>query len=137
MKNKKLSWKTAKRVLRYIGRYKILLAFSLLLAATSVAMTLYVPILIGDTVDIFATPSQGMVRQIAPILIKIAILVIATALLIFTSPKCNEFFVYLYGWQYALIFIGMILLTVKTTHNQIKRLFGESVKKSLKGGNAE
>ena len=28
----------------------------------------------------------------------------------------------------------VLLLTAKTTHSQIKRLFGESVKKSLKGG---
>ncbi len=59
------------------------------------------------------------------------------AVLIFTSPAMNEFFVYLYAWQYAVIALGMILLTVMITRKQVRRLFGESVKKSLKGDNAQ
>ena len=59
------------------------------------------------------------------------------AVLIFTSPVMNEFFVYLYAWQYAAIILGMILLTVKITQTQVRRLFGESVKKSLKGDNEQ
>ena len=70
-------------------------------------------------------------------LIPAFLLVVLTAFLIFTTPKFNEFFVYLYAWQYALIFIGMVALTVRITYKQIRRLFGESVKKSLKGGAAE
>ena len=79
----------------------------------------------------------GMYVRMMISLIPAFILVSLTALLIFTSPKFNGYFVYLYAWQYALIFIGMIALTVRTTYKQIKKLFGESVKKSLKGGNAE
>ena len=70
-------------------------------------------------------------------LIPAFIMVIATAILIFTTPTFNEQFVYLYAWQYALIFIGMLILTVRITHKQIGKLFGESVKKSLRGGAAE
>ena len=70
-------------------------------------------------------------------LIPAFVLVVILATLIFTSPIFNEYFVYLYAWQYALIFLGMILLTVRTTHLQIRRLFGVSVKKSLKGGDAK
>lgn len=44
--------KTITKVLRYIGRYKLLLPISILLAALSVALTLYVPILIGKTIDL-------------------------------------------------------------------------------------
>ena len=66
-------------------------------------------------------------------LIPAFIFTLAIAVLIFTSPVMNEFFVYLYAWQYAAIIIGMILLTVKITQTQVRRLFGESVKKSLKG----
>ena len=79
----------------------------------------------------------GMYVRMLISLIPAFILVVLTAVLIFTSPKFNEFFVYLYAWQYALIFVGMIALTVRTTYKQIRKLFGESVKKSLKGGNAE
>ena len=79
----------------------------------------------------------GMYVRMLISLIPAFILVVLTAVLIFTSPKFNEFFVYLYAWQYALIFVGMIALTVRTTYKQIRKLFSESVKKSLKGGNAE
>ena len=44
MKNKK----TMSRVLSYIGKYKLLLPISILMALISVALTLYVPVLIGD-----------------------------------------------------------------------------------------
>ena len=70
-------------------------------------------------------------------LIPAYICVIAAAVFIFTSPSLNEFFVYLYPWQYAAIFVGLLILTVRITHKQVKRLFRESVKKSLRGGAAE
>jgi len=76
----------------------------------------------------------GMYFRMMIALIPAVIVVALAALLIFTTPKFNLYFTYLYGFQYALIAIGMLLLTAKTTHSQIKRLFGESVKKSLKGG---
>ena len=79
----------------------------------------------------------GMYVRMLISLIPAFLVVILTVILIFTTPRFNEFFVYLYAWQYAVIFIGMIALTVRTTYKQIKKLFGESVKKSLKGGNAE
>ena len=67
-------------------------------------------------------------------LIPAFILVALSAVLIYTSPKFNAYFTYLYFWQYLLIYAGMIYMTVRVTRKQIKRLFGESVKKSLKGG---
>lgn len=70
-------------------------------------------------------------------LIPAFILLALTSIMIFTSPKFNEFFVFLYPWQYALIVVGMILLTARITHKQIDKLFASSVKKSLKGGHAE
>ena len=79
----------------------------------------------------------GMYVRMLISLIPAFILVALSAILIFTTPKFNEFFIYLYAWQYIIIFVGMIILTVRTTHKQIQKLFGQSVKKSLKGGNAE
>ena len=79
----------------------------------------------------------GMYARMLIALIPAFILVALTAVLIFTTPSFNSYFVYLYAWQYALIILGMIVLTVRITHKQIRRLFGESVKKSLKGGQAE
>lgn len=79
----------------------------------------------------------GMYVRMLISLIPAFILVVLTAILIFTTPKFNEYFVYLYAWQYALIFLGMLFLTSRVTYKQIRKLFGESVKKSLKGGSAE
>ena len=79
----------------------------------------------------------GMYVRMLISLIPAFITVMLTAVLIFTTPSLNAHFVYLYAWQYALIFIGMLILTLRITHKQIRRLFGESVKKSLKGGEVQ
>ena len=78
----------------------------------------------------------GMYVRMLLSLVPACVLLAVLAVSIFTSPRMNEFFVYLYAWQYAAIYLGMILLTVRITYTQVKRLFGESVKKSLKGGGA-
>jgi len=79
----------------------------------------------------------GMYVRMLLSLIPAFVLVALFSFLIFTTPKFNEHFTYLYFWQYLLVFAGMLVLTVRTTHNQIRKLFGESVKKALKGGSAE
>lgn len=43
---------TLKRVLKYIGRYKLLLPLSLFFALVTVALTLYIPILVGKAIDL-------------------------------------------------------------------------------------
>ncbi len=79
----------------------------------------------------------GMYVRMLISLIPACILLCICAIMIFTVPITNQFFTYLYAWQYALIIVGMLLLTVRITHKQIRKLFKESVKKSLRGGNAE
>ena len=79
----------------------------------------------------------GMYVRMLMSLIPAYILTVLSAVFIFASPKYNEYFVYLYAWQYGLIFLGMLILTTLITRKQIKNLFGESVKKSLRGGNAQ
>ncbi len=78
MKKQKNTVKTASRVLKYLGRYKLLMLVSFLLAAASVAMTLYVPILIGKVVDAFG--ASFVLADILPYLLKITVLVLLTAL---------------------------------------------------------
>ena len=52
-KNKKTSNKsTIAKVLQYIKRYWILLLLSIILAAITVALTLYIPVLVGKAVDL-------------------------------------------------------------------------------------
>lgn len=71
---------TVIKVLKYIKRYRVLLVLSLLLAAASVAMTLYVPILIGDSIDCIIDEGNVDFGTIADYLLKIAITVGLTAL---------------------------------------------------------
>ena len=42
---------TVKRILRYIGKYKLLLILSVFLAAVTVALSLYLPTAFGDAID--------------------------------------------------------------------------------------
>ena len=49
---KKTDKSTWKKILLYIRNYRILVVLSILLAAISALLTLYVPIIIGDTIDL-------------------------------------------------------------------------------------
>ena len=71
---------TIKKVLSYIGKYKLLLPISMLFALITVALTLYVPILIGDAIDMIIGAGQVNFDGIRPLLIKAAILIGITAL---------------------------------------------------------
>ncbi len=79
----------------------------------------------------------GMYVRMLLSIIPAYVFVAAAAIAVFTVPKWNGFFVFLYPWQYVLIGVGILLLTLRITHRQIRKLFGESVKKSLRGGTAE
>ncbi len=56
------------------------------------------------------------------------------AALIFTSPVLNSNFTYLYGWQYALICAGLLIIAILVSYKQQSKLFAGSVKKTLTGG---
>lgn len=81
-----------------------------------------------------STIKIGMYARMLLSLMPAFVLAVVCAVVIYSTPSLNGKFTYLYFWQYALIFVGMLLLTVRITHRQVKKLFGESVKKSLKGG---
>lgn len=83
------------------------------------------------------TIKLGMYVRMFISLIPAFIIVILIGISIFIIPSVNEMLTYLYAWQYVLIFLGVILLTMRVTHKQIRKLFNESVKKSLTGGAAE
>lgn len=73
---------TMKKVLGYIGKYRFLLPVSIFLALVSVALTLYVPTLIGEAIDLIASlndPAASSIDRIVEILIKAGILIVITA----------------------------------------------------------
>ena len=76
---KKLSKGTLKKILFYVGRYKIHLFFSIILAAVSVAMTLYIPVLAGRAIDLAIGKGAVDFEGMMPNLIAIGVLAILTA----------------------------------------------------------
>jgi len=70
---------TLKKVLHHIKKYRLLLLCSILLAAMSVALTLYVPILIGSAIDCILAPGQVDLKSVVRILTKAAVIAAITA----------------------------------------------------------
>ena len=70
---------TVKKVLHYVGRYRVHLAFSIILAAASVACTLYIPVLAGKAIDEIIGAGRVNFAGLTPYLYAIAILAIASA----------------------------------------------------------
>lgn len=81
---------TLKKVLRYIGKYRILMGLSILMAAVTVALTLYVPILVGRAVDLIVGAGQVDFSGIREILIQIAAVIAVTALLQWLMNTINN-----------------------------------------------
>ena len=85
MANKKIAKAnpgTLKKALRYIGKYKLLLPVSILLGLVTVALTLYVPTLVGEAIDLIAdtTPEANSISRITTVLIEAGIIILITAL---------------------------------------------------------
>ena len=91
MKNKtKLSKGTLRKVFRYIGKYKLLLPVSLFFALVTVALTLYVPILIGDAIDLIVGKGEVDTDSVVSILITVVVMVGITALLQWIMSYINN-----------------------------------------------
>lgn len=71
---------TFRKVLVYIGHYRILLFLSIILAAVSVILQLYIPILFGRAVDCIVAPGVVDFGTIAVLAHRIVILIALTAL---------------------------------------------------------
>ena len=87
MKNNKT---IIKKVLDHIGKYKIFLLLSIILAAISVALTLYIPILTGNAVDCIVGPGAVDFAGILVILRKMVIIILLTAIVQWLMNACNN-----------------------------------------------
>lgn len=79
-----------KRVIHYIKGYKILVLASLLFAAVSVAFTLYIPILIGESIDYILQKDQVDFQKILQLLSRIIILVGTASMSQWIMNLCNN-----------------------------------------------
>lgn len=68
-----------KKVLHFLNRYRLLLALSILFAALTVVLTLYVPILIGNAIDLIVDIYNVDFAGVLRLLVKIGAVVCATA----------------------------------------------------------
>ena len=83
-----------KRVLKYIRKYTPALVLSLLLAGLTVLLTLYIPILTGNAVDLIIGRGQVDIPGIFSIMKKIAIAMIITAVGQWVMNTCNNYITY-------------------------------------------
>ncbi len=89
-KKKQSEESTVKKVLRYVGRYKFLISLSVLLAVITVACSLYVPILVGNAIDLAVGRGSVDLVGIVSILVRIAAVVAVTAVLQWIMNTINN-----------------------------------------------
>lgn len=90
MNNKQQNKSTLKKVFSYIGKYKYFLILSMIFAAVTVGLTLYAPILIGKAIDCIVGKGDVDFVLMKSILIKVAIIVVTTALVSWLMNVCNN-----------------------------------------------
>lgn len=89
-KNPYVQREALRKVLSRLKKYRVLIALSILFAAVTVALTLYVPVLVGDTIDMIVGPGDVNFTGIASSLVQIAIIVCVTALLQWLMNTINN-----------------------------------------------
>ncbi len=85
---------TLKKVLRYIKKYRLFVALSLVLAAVTVAGTLYIPILTGRAVDLIVSPGQVDFPGIFRLLLQAGIVIGIAAFAQWVMNLCNNHVTY-------------------------------------------
>ncbi len=85
---------TLKQVLQYIRKYWFLVGVSLVLAAVTVVLTLYIPILIGHAVDLLLGKGAVDFDGVFSVMKKIGIAMILTAVAQWVMNTCNNHITY-------------------------------------------
>lgn len=78
------------KVLKHIKGYRKFLTASIILALVTVALTLYIPILVGGAIDCIADEGRVDFQKILPVLIEIGIAAGITALSQWIMNMCNN-----------------------------------------------
>lgn len=81
---------TLRRVLQYTGHARKYIVFSILLALISVALTLYLPVLTGNAIDLILGVGQVNMDALLVILARMAIIILLTALAQWGLAECNN-----------------------------------------------
>lgn len=78
------------QIMKYLKNYRLLTAASIILAAVTVALTLYVPIVIGEAIDNIVSAHNVNFAAIAALLMRVAVVVCVTALLQWIMNTINN-----------------------------------------------
>ena len=81
---------TLRRALTYLKGYRRYLLFSLLLALVSVALTLYLPVLIGDAIDCIVGKGRVDFDTVWALFVRAAVIIAITALAQWLMNVCNN-----------------------------------------------
>lgn len=81
---------TLRRVLGFLKPYWFWLLASMILAVVTVALTLYIPILTGNAVDLIVAPGKVDFAALSPLLSRIALIAAATAVFQWLMNLCNN-----------------------------------------------
>lgn len=93
MNNKKAdssSMDVLKKVLRVISHYRFLLLLSVILAAVTVVLQLYIPILFGNAIDLVLGPGKVRFQPMRSLFLRILILILLTAVLTWLMNLINN-----------------------------------------------
>ncbi len=91
MKKSKLKLSTIKLVLKYVKRYTPLLILSILFATATVALTLYIPIVIGQAIDLLANGAGTVDRDaVWNLLLRVGIIAVIIGLLQWIMSNINN-----------------------------------------------
>lgn len=82
------------KVFKYTGKYKMFLIFSIVLSVVSVALTLYIPILTGDTIDLIVAKGKVDFVGLLPIMKYMVLIILATSLVQWLMNISNNHLTY-------------------------------------------
>jgi len=87
---KNTSFQTLGKVLKFIGRYKILLVFSIVLSIVAAILQLYVPILFGAAIDTVIKQGEVHYSQLLSVLINIGICIAVASISLWVMNLINN-----------------------------------------------
>lgn len=82
------------KVFKYTGKYKMFLIFSIVLSVISVALTLYIPILTGDAIDLIVAKGKVDFVGLLPIMKYMVLIILATSLVQWLMNISNNHLTY-------------------------------------------
>ena len=89
-KQNKFQMSTIKKVLSAIKKYRLLLLLSIILATVTVAFSLYIPIIIGESIDLIIDTGNVDFKSILPKILNVGIIAIITAFLQWIMNNINN-----------------------------------------------